>query len=69
MFNFMSCGRCAMLVLVLSAATLGDAAATPLHSSNSTITFNGSLTNFYSYTHPVWGGNNIQFLSHGRITR
>ncbi|MCP1509959.1 ribosomal protein L31 [Pseudomonas marginalis] len=66
MFNFMSCGRCAMLVLVLVAVTLGDAAAMPLHSSNSTITFN---TNFYSYTHPVWGGNNIQFLSHGRITR
>ncbi len=69
MFNITRCGRCAMLVGGLAAATLGDAAAMPLHSSNSTIIFNGSLTTFYSYTHPVWGGNNIQFLSHGRITR
>ncbi|WP_321863449.1 hypothetical protein [Pseudomonas paraveronii] len=33
MFNFMSCGRCAMLVL--AAATLGDAAAMPLRSQGS----------------------------------
>ena len=60
MLTIMNCGRCAMLVLV--AATLGDAEATPLrHTSKTTLVANNVIP---ANWRPSAGGNfNTHFTS------